>query len=71
MFSTMSDCVDLFCQVVDDKAEKGEAFDIYASFQALTLDVIGRCALAMNIDCQTNSKVRHPPLDISINSTIL
>jgi hypothetical protein len=53
----MSACVDLTLAVADEKAKTGESFDIFETYQRLTLDVIGRCALALDLDCQTSEKV--------------
>ncbi|XP_035228707.1 cytochrome P450 3A31-like isoform X1 [Stegodyphus dumicola] len=48
--------VDVMLDVITKKAEKGEMFDIYENVQALTLDVIADCALAMKTHCQENTK---------------
>lgn len=56
MFSTIRDCVALFTEIVEKLPENTEV-DIHEHFQALTLDVISRCALALNLNCQENSEV--------------
>jgi len=40
---------------LDQFAVKNESFDIYDLFQALTLDVIGQCAFALKVNCQTDA----------------
>ncbi|GBM53404.1 Cytochrome P450 3A41 [Araneus ventricosus] len=54
--------VDITVDVVTKKAEKGEIFDMHEVVQALTLDVIADCALAMKTRCQDN------PQDIFLTS---
>ncbi|XP_037794086.1 cytochrome P450 6B2-like [Penaeus monodon] len=56
MLPLMQDCVDDFLGVVSDYVDGGRDFDIFSLSQGFTLDVIGRCALAMRIDCQRNQK---------------
>lgn len=36
------------------EAQDGSPFDVYQSVQGLTMDVIGKCALAMDVDCIRN-----------------
>jgi len=52
----MNKTVTVFCSEIDKKCDSNEEFDIYDKFQRLTLEVIGECALAMKVDCQTNEK---------------
>lgn len=56
MLPLMQDCVDDFLGVVSDYVDNGRDFDIFSLSQGFTLDVIGRCALAMRIDCQRNQQ---------------
>ncbi|XP_047494075.1 LOW QUALITY PROTEIN: uncharacterized protein LOC125042480 [Penaeus chinensis] len=56
MLPLMQDCVDDFMGVVSDYVDNGRDFDIFSLSQGFTLDVIGRCALAMRIDCQRNQQ---------------
>lgn len=54
MFSIMTDTADILIDNLDRKAESGDSFDIYSTFQCLTLDVIGRCAFGLRTDAQTD-----------------
>jgi cytochrome P450 len=54
MAPTATECVDLLVALLKEKARVGKPFDIYAMYQALTLDVIGRCAFGIHTDCQNN-----------------
>ena len=58
MFPIMNDCVQLLTEVLEDKV--GSQVDIYSYFQGLSLDVISRCALALQLDCQRNQQVIAP-----------
>lgn len=53
MTPIISECVDLFTNILKDKSD----VDIYEYYQGLTLDVISRCALALQLDCQRNPQV--------------
>uniref|UniRef100_A0A915I7Y7 Cytochrome P450 n=1 Tax=Romanomermis culicivorax TaxID=13658 RepID=A0A915I7Y7_ROMCU len=48
--------IQILVEKCNAKADRDETFDIYADFQALTLDVIGQCAFAMKVNCQTDPK---------------
>jgi len=50
MFPIMNKCVDTLTEVLEQRV--GTQFDIYGYYQGLTLDVISRCALALQLDCQ-------------------
>jgi cytochrome P450 len=56
MLHFMHEKVDVFLQKMGEHAKSGETFDIYDDFQGLTLDVIGKCAFAMDTNCQRNPK---------------
>ncbi|XP_037794092.1 uncharacterized protein LOC119589564 [Penaeus monodon] len=43
-------------KITQDYVDGGRDFDIFSLSQGFTLDVIGRCALAMRIDCQRNQQ---------------
>lgn len=45
---------DVLMEKCERFAESKKSCDIYDAFQALTLDVIGKCAFAIDCDCQTN-----------------
>lgn len=55
MLSTVNECSSLFIEILKEAPSK--EVEIYEPFQALTLDVISRCALALQLDCQRNSDV--------------
>ncbi|CAM1302716.1 CYP3A4 (predicted) [Pycnogonum litorale] len=52
MMSPFNEAIDTMVRRIDDKAEKGEDFDIYQMFQGLTLDVIGRTAFGIQTRSQ-------------------
>uniref|UniRef100_A0A8R1DXE9 Cytochrome P450 n=1 Tax=Caenorhabditis japonica TaxID=281687 RepID=A0A8R1DXE9_CAEJA len=56
MHSTVTSKIDTFLSILEEKSEQGEKWDIYDDFQGLTLDVIGKCAFAVDSDCQRNRK---------------
>lgn len=49
-------CLDTFLDIMEEHRSRGEDMDLYAMFQGLTLDVIGRSALAMQINCQRDQE---------------
>lgn len=55
MIPTINECTDLFVDILEEAHT--EELEIYEPFQALTLDVISRCALALQLDCQRNTNV--------------
>ncbi|XP_041364331.1 cytochrome P450 3A24-like [Gigantopelta aegis] len=54
MFSIISNNVDILVKMLTEKSKKGNPFDIYSTFQGLTLDVIGRCAFGLHTEAQTD-----------------
>ncbi|CAN7937283.1 unnamed protein product [Ixodes hexagonus] len=54
MTQIMKACTDEMAAVLDDRAKKGEAVDLFRVAQALSLDMITRCALAWQVDAQSN-----------------
>lgn len=52
MSHLMHESVTTFLEIIGEKCEAGESFDIYAMGQGLTMDVIGKCALALKVNCQ-------------------
>ncbi|CAN7937280.1 unnamed protein product [Ixodes hexagonus] len=54
MTPTINKCADEFVDVLTESAEKGEVVDVYQAAQGLSLDVITKCALAWQVDCQRN-----------------
>ena len=63
MLPIMNECVDLLTDIMKEK--NGEVIDIYDYYQGLTLDVISRCALALQLDCQRNQKVSQFQISMS------
>ncbi|KAM7303985.1 cytochrome P450 3A5 [Ixodes scapularis] len=56
MTQIMGSCADAMVEVVEDRAEKGEAVEMFRVSQGLSLEVIAKCALAWQVDCQKNPK---------------
>ncbi|CAN7992799.1 unnamed protein product, partial [Ixodes hexagonus] len=55
MSQIMAGCSGEMMEVLDTKFDRGEAVDMLQIAQGLSLDVITKCALAWQVDCQTNS----------------
>ena len=73
MSSTIMTMVDLLDKTVDTKAGLIDVNDV---FQRLTLDTIGQCALAMNVNCQKDRednflKMVRAALDRQIDLTVI
>ncbi|OQV25021.1 Cytochrome P450 3A9 [Hypsibius exemplaris] len=54
MSKCMNAAASTFISVLDQRAAESTEFDIYAMFQALTLDVIAQAAFALSVESQTN-----------------
>uniref|UniRef100_A0A914WLX6 Cytochrome P450 n=1 Tax=Plectus sambesii TaxID=2011161 RepID=A0A914WLX6_9BILA len=54
MFHTVHSKVEIFLENMAEHAKNGASFDIYDEFQALTLDVIGKCAFAVEANSLKN-----------------
>uniref|UniRef100_A0A914VXX2 Cytochrome P450 n=1 Tax=Plectus sambesii TaxID=2011161 RepID=A0A914VXX2_9BILA len=52
MHETISSKIDVFLANIARHADADKPFDIYDDFQALTMDVIGKCAFAIESNCQ-------------------
>ncbi|EFO88344.1 CRE-CYP-25A2 protein [Caenorhabditis remanei] len=52
MHETINSKIETFLEILKEKSESGEKWDIYEDFQGLTLDVIGKCAFAIDSNCQ-------------------
>ncbi|CAI4224669.1 unnamed protein product [Auanema sp. JU1783] len=52
MYETIEDKIQTFMRIIEKRVEAGSAFNIYDDFQALTMDVIGKCAFAIESNCQ-------------------
>ncbi|PIC41498.1 hypothetical protein B9Z55_008895 [Caenorhabditis nigoni] len=52
MHETISSKIDTFLEILEEKSMGNEQWDIYDDFQGLTLDVIGKCAFAIDTNCQ-------------------
>lgn len=57
MFATMNECAELFVNILKESSDHSKDLEIYEPLQGLTLDVISRCALALQLDCQRNPHV--------------
>jgi len=55
MSPIISECAELLTTILKEKSSTD--VDIYEYYQGLTLDVISRCALALQLDCQQNPQV--------------
>ncbi|CAP37228.1 Protein CBR-CYP-25A2, partial [Caenorhabditis briggsae] len=51
MHETISSKIDTLLEILEEKSMGNEQWDIY-DFQGLTLDVIGKCAFAIDTNCQ-------------------
>ncbi|XP_068249608.1 cytochrome P450 3A31-like [Palaemon carinicauda] len=54
MMPLMRDCVEVFLKKCDELAESKEEFNAHYELQCLTLDVIDRCAMALDLNCIQN-----------------
>ncbi|OQR77565.1 cytochrome P450 3A11-like [Tropilaelaps mercedesae] len=52
MSHIMQDCISVFVDIIKEKAQSGTTFNMDNVAQGLTLDVICKCALAMDTNCQ-------------------
>lgn len=53
MSNIVNKMITTLCNEIEKKCKAQEEFDIYENFQRLTLEVIGECALAIKLQCQT------------------
>lgn len=56
MLPTINKCTQLLIEILKEKSPD-DHLEIYEPYQALTLDVICRCALALELDCQKDPNV--------------
>lgn len=68
MMPIMNQCTDDFLDVLDGYAAKDSTLDISQLAQALSLDIISKCALAWKVNCQ---KDPHDPVLWAIRATFL
>ncbi|CAN7992800.1 unnamed protein product [Ixodes hexagonus] len=54
MTQIMGSCAEEMLEVVEDHAMKGKVVEMFSVSQGLSLDVIAKCALAWQVDCQKN-----------------
>lgn len=54
MVRIMNTCTDNTMDVLQGHVDRGEIVDMFKIFQGLTLDVITKCALAWQVECQQN-----------------
>ncbi|XP_037083316.1 cytochrome P450 3A29-like [Pollicipes pollicipes] len=59
--------IQTFLDVLESNRLQGQPTNVYVAFRRLTLEVIGKCALAMDVHCQTD---QHDPLMVMM-TTIL
>ncbi|EGT31699.1 hypothetical protein CAEBREN_11806 [Caenorhabditis brenneri] len=52
MHETINSKIDIFLDILKEKSIKNEKWDIFEDFQKLSLDIIGKCAFAIDSDCQ-------------------
>ncbi|CAO4368652.1 unnamed protein product [Caenorhabditis nigoni] len=52
MHETISSKIDTFLEILEEKSMRNEQWDIYEDIQRLSLDIIGKCAFAIDSDCQ-------------------
>ena len=58
MFPTINECTNVFIGILNLEAScQSNELEIYEPFQSLTLDLISRCALALQLNCQKNPQV--------------
>uniref|UniRef100_A0A1I7T7D4 DUF86 domain-containing protein n=1 Tax=Caenorhabditis tropicalis TaxID=1561998 RepID=A0A1I7T7D4_9PELO len=55
MHETIASKIDIFLEILKEKSEEigeGDKWDIYEDLQRLSLDIIGKCAFAIDSNCQ-------------------
>ncbi|CAA91272.1 Cytochrome P450 [Caenorhabditis elegans] len=52
MHETLVSKIDIFLEVLKEKSSSGQKWDIFENFQSLSLDIIGKCAFAIDSNCQ-------------------
>ncbi|XP_066989436.1 cytochrome P450 3A29-like [Macrobrachium rosenbergii] len=60
MSETINGVISVTLDIIEDHIKEKKTLDVYRLFHGLTLEVIGKCALAINIDSQKNPD--HPLL---------
>lgn len=63
MMHALSTCTDEMLEVLDEYVTRGDVVDMHKVAQGLSLHVIGKCALAWQVDCQKNPR---DPLLLSV-----
>jgi len=76
MSGIMGTTVKTMLELLEHKIDEGGIIDCNEVFQRLTLDTIGQCALAMNVNCQRDQddkflKMVRASLDRQIDSTVI
>ncbi|XP_037090294.1 cytochrome P450 3A9-like [Pollicipes pollicipes] len=59
--------IQTFLDVLESNRLKGQPTDVYDAFRRLTMEVIGKCALAMDVHCQTD---QHDPLMVMVTTLL-
>jgi len=52
MIPLMNEAIDIFISKLKEKSTSNQTFDILPYYQALTMDIIGRCVFGVEIDPQ-------------------
>ncbi|XP_023331632.1 cytochrome P450 3A19 [Eurytemora carolleeae] len=76
MSGIMGTTVDTMIDILRSKIDEAEIIDFNEVYQRLTLDTIGQCALAMNVNCQRDPEDRflkmvRAALDRQIDTTVI
>jgi len=76
MSDIMTQTIDTLIDIINTRVEKGLNVDFNEVYQRLTLETIGRCGLAMNVNCQTNEndqllKMVRAALHRQIDTTVI
>ena len=56
MGSSINTSIEAMINIMKERAKKGEVFDVFDTYQRVTMDVITRTAFGVRTDVQTNRK---------------
>ena len=59
MIPLMRECVEVFLEKCNIMADTKQEFNAHYELQCLTLDVIDKCALALDLNCVKNPEVSY------------
>jgi len=76
MSELMASSISTMIHILDQQVADGNIIDVNEVYQRLTLDTIGKCALAMKVDCQNDKddrflKMVRAALDRQIDTTVI